>query len=47
MLGAFWIDAYWVGKPDRGEDDHNSDPLGHSLVKKLVDSLQLDHLLFA
>ena len=47
MLGASWIDAYWFCKTDRGKDDHNSDPLGHSRVKKLVDSLQLDHLLLA
>ncbi len=47
ILGAFFIDAYWFWKSDRGKDDHSFDPLGQSLVKKLVDSLQLDHLLFA
>ena len=47
ILGAFWLDECWFRKSDRGKDDHNSDPLGHSRVKKLIDSLQLDHLLFA
>ncbi len=47
IFGASCIDACWFWKSDRGKDDHNSDPLGHSRVKKLVDSLQLDHLLFA
>ncbi len=45
ILGAFFID-HWFNS-DRGKDDHISDPLGRSLVKKLVDFLQLDHLLCA
>ncbi len=47
MFGASCIDAHWFRKSDRGKDDHNSDPLGHSFVKKLANTLQLDHLLFA
>ena len=46
-LDALTVTAHYIWQGDRWKGLHSLNPLGHTLVKELVDSLQLDHLFAA